>query len=567
MPYRLLKTHRNWLPTPLSDGCYHFCFPIHQNSVNPHTLRRSSIAFAVTGCIFFFCIGLAFIPYLGIESDESLFASALYQPRGELFAISLGHRALPLMLMTYLGSSKAWMYHFIFQWFGSGLLSLRVPMLLAGTASLWLFFLLLRRLAGDLAALIGCALLASDSMYLLTVCFDWGPVALQHLFLGAAMLLLVRFYQQRGEASLWWGCFFLGLALWDKALALWMLSGMGIAGILTFPRQVFGVLTRRRVTVAALGFLLGAMPLIVYNARNHWATFRGNFHKDTSQLAGKARALMATANGNGLFGWMTAEDWQTPTPHPPATAIERISADISARAGHPRRHLLLFGFLLALLLAPFAGRPAQRAVLFGILAIAVAWIQMAITANAGGSVHHTILLWPLPQFVIAISFAGAAARLGCAGIRAAAVVTLVMAASGALVVNEYLTTAQQYGGAQSWDDAIFALSDYVRDQPVSHLVAMDWGILDPLRMMHRGRLPLIGGDDPNPDGVRAMLADAGNLYIGHTPKFEFFPGNTSRLVKSAAESGFRQEMVQVIPDRYGRPVFEIFRFVGSERAN
>ena len=44
---------------------------------------------------------------------------------------------------------------------------MRVPMLLAGAASVWLFYLLLRRIAGERAALIGCGLLAADSLYLL----------------------------------------------------------------------------------------------------------------------------------------------------------------------------------------------------------------------------------------------------------------------------------------------------------------------------------------------------------------------------------------------------------------
>ena len=73
-------------------------------------------------------------------------------------------------------------------------------MLLAGVASVWLFFRLLDRIAGRRAAIIGCTLLAVDSTYLLTVCFDWGPVALQHLLLVAGLLLLVRFYQLRGLA-------------------------------------------------------------------------------------------------------------------------------------------------------------------------------------------------------------------------------------------------------------------------------------------------------------------------------------------------------------------------------
>ena len=72
---------------------------------------------------------------------------------------------------------------------------------------------------------------------------------------------------------------------------------------------------------------------------------------------------------------------------------------------------MLYAFGLALLLTPLARGGALRAILWALIAMAVAWIQMAITANAGGSVHHAILLWPLPHMVIAISFAAALASI------------------------------------------------------------------------------------------------------------------------------------------------------------
>src|SRR5436190_20497823 len=123
-------------------------------------------------------------------------------------------------------------------------------MLLDGVASLLLFFLLLRRISGDRAAYIGCSLLDVDSVYILTSCFDWGPVALQHLLLVGGALLLVRFYQTGSHYSLAGGFFLFGLALWDKALAIWVLSGLGVAGILTFPRQILAVTGKRRLAIS-----------------------------------------------------------------------------------------------------------------------------------------------------------------------------------------------------------------------------------------------------------------------------------------------------------------------------
>ena len=476
------------------------------------------------------------------------------------------------MLMSYVGSLKTQIYGPILRNLGVNLWTLRVPMLLAATVSIWLFFLLLRRLAGDRAALIGCALLACDSLFLLTAAFDWGPVALQHLLLIGGALALVRFFQARGSGALAGAAFLFGLAMWDKALAVWSLSGLAIAGILTFPRQIFDALTARRLLIAVLAFCLGALPLLVYNADNQWGTFTGNFQRNTGDIPRKALILFRTFSGSGLFGWMTGDDRATPQPHAPVGALEKASAAISSAAGHPHESLLFYGFLLALLLAPLAGPTGLRMILLALIAIAVAWVQMAINQNTGGSIHHTILLWPLPHFIMAISFSAASYRLGRAGIPAAAAITAVLAISGALVINEYIAQAVRNGGTPSWTEAIFPLSADLKTRPSNWVFALDWGITDPLRLLQRGRLRVTVGTDQlsKPElsaqdraQLQQMISTPGNLFIDHTPDFAFQPSITGKLTEFAAQAGYRRELLTEIPDSHGRAVYEVYRFVSN----
>ena len=350
--------------------------------------------YALAACLLFFGTGSAFVSLLGLQNDESLFAAGIFKPYAVAYKYPWGRAGLPVMVMSYLGALKSWIYRPLFQFFGTGMMVMRLPMLLAGAVSIWLFYLLLRKMAGERAALFGCGLLAADSLYLLTSCFDWGPVALQHLLIISGMLLLYGFYQHGSHVRLGWGCFLLGLAMWDKALALWMLGGIGLALIIIFPRQIVRVISLRRVAISVLFFALGALPLIIYNIAEPLATFRGNTSWDTSDLAGKVRLLEGTADGSALFGWLNDENWQTPNPRVPRGALQSASARISALAGHPRHSLLLYAFGLALLLAPLARGDALRAIVFAVLAMAIGWAQMAVTARAGGSVHHAILLWP-----------------------------------------------------------------------------------------------------------------------------------------------------------------------------
>jgi 4-amino-4-deoxy-L-arabinose transferase-like glycosyltransferase len=524
---------------------------------------------ALAACLLFFLTGCVFLPILGVQNDEALFASGVFKPYLIAYKYPWGRAGLPVMLMSYLGALKSWIYRPIFQYFGVGVWPMRLPVLLAGVASVWLFFLLLRRVAGLRAAVFGGCLLAADSLYLLTTCFDWGPVALQHLLILSGMLLLVGFYQHRRLFWLAAGCYLLGLAMWDKALAAWMLGGISLALIIVFPRQIVRVITLRRVAISLLAFALGALPLIVYNVAKPLATFRGNASWDTTEVATKAHLLAVTVDGSGLFGWLNQEGWQTHNPHPPHGALETASARISALAHHPRHTLLLYAFALALLLAPLARGPALRAILFALVALAIAWAQMAITANAGGSVHHAILLWPLPQMVIAISFAAASRRLHRAGIPVLALVLAVLMISGLLVTNEYHCMILRYGGNPQWTDAIFPLNDYLKRVPADDIFCMDWGMMDNLRLLSSGKLPLRVGTDPinkpSLDDADRQYLDRTislprHIFINHTKDFEFFPGVTDKLLKYAADAGYRREITAVIADSYGRPVYEIFRF-------
>jgi len=540
-------------------------------SAHPHRVPGRLCAGAA--CLFFFFAGRAFIPHLGVQNDEALFASVLYAPRAADFMLHIGHSHVPLMLMSYLGTLKAGIYYPIFALFGTRVSALRDPVLLAGVASVWLFFLLLRRVAGERAAIIGCGLLAVDSLYLLTTCFDWGPVALQHLLLVAGLLLLTRFYQTSQDLALFGGAFLLGLGMWDKALEIWMLTGIGVAGILTFPRQIIAVTTIRRVATGALAFSLGALPLIIYNVHEKFPTFRSNMTRDTSDIPGKARMLMNTANGQGMFDWLVNENWEAPVPHHPEGWMPEASAQISSLAGHPRHNLMLYAFALALLLAPLARGNALRTILFALIAMAVAWAQMAVTARAGTSVHHAILLWPFPAMVIAVSFAAASRRLGRAGIPSVAAVLMVLMVSGALVTNEYYTLMLR-NGSQNWTDAIFKLAGYMKGVPSSGIYCADWGIMDGLRLLDQGKLPLNVGTDPirqpelsqgDRDYLARMISEPRHVFIAHTKAYEVFEGVNAKLLKYAAESGYEREMVAVIPDGWGRPVYEVYRFVGPGR--
>jgi hypothetical protein len=524
---------------------------------------------AAAAIAFFLLSGMAFIGSLGIEADEALPAGPLYQPKSWYYAWHLGHARIPLMHMSYLGTLKTWIWRPIFQYWGTGVWPLRLPAVLAGAASIWLFYRFLRATVGARAAVIGCAILAADSQYLLTTVFDWGPVAFQHLLIGAGLLLLVKFH--RSANSLWLGAgfFLFGLAVWDKMLAVWMLSGLTIGALATVPRQILAAWNWRRLAIAALAFLAGAVPVALSGIHDHFAALRENAGRNVDEVPSKIATLRRTIDGEGLFGFMFAEDGQTPAPRAAANLAERLSAETSQRFGHPRHSLQLYACLLALALTPLARGRDLRAILFALIAMAVAWIQMATTPLAGGSIHHTILLWPLPAMVMAVSFAAASRRLGRAGIPAVAVILAVLVASDVLVTNEYFWKSVRNGGSHTWTDALFPLSADLMAMRPAAVYCADWDIFESLRLLDRGALPLFSGMDPVPAPdmspadrrwLLGMIAAPDTVWVTHVPDFEFFPAVRPKLDRFAAAAGFEHRLIEVIGDTHGRPTFELYRF-------
>jgi hypothetical protein len=533
------------------------------------TPSRIAFAFALAACLLFFLVGNAFIPLLGIENDEAIFANSLFDPAAAYYKLG----PIPLMVTSYAGTLKTWIYAPLFRIFGTGVWQLREPMLIAAAASLWMFFLLLRRVAGDVAAAIGVCLLAVDSGYLLTSVFDWGPVALQHLLLIGAVLLAVRFAQTRGILALAGAFFLKGLAMWEKALAVWLLSGLSVAAAAVYGRRLVELFSWRRAAVAVAAFALGALPLILFNAHSGLETFRKNTVRDTVPLSAKAHFLLQASHGGALFENFIPPDSLVPSPHPPSSWGERIAARVSRMSGHPQNNGLPIVFFAALLLAPLAGWPAARAIIFCLITMVVAWFEMAMNANTGGSVHHTILLWPLPQAIAAISFAGVLQKHRGRTLRFAAALLLIPTVAGALVINEYYARIVRDGGTTGWTPALFTLSDYLMAHPAPRIFCVDWGMLNTLLLLSDGRLHLYLGSDPvfnrepGPDDLRVirwMTGEPGAIFVAHTPGNEFFQGANARLVHAADSMGYRKKLRATVPDGFGHDQFEIYRFVGPD---
>ena len=507
--------------------------------------------------LLFVFLGFLFIPYAGLQADEMAFAGPLHGANAGIFATHLLHHTIPLMQVSYMGALKTLLYWPLFWIHTASIYAIRFPMVLAGALTIVIFYKWAGMIAGPRGALLAALLLATDPAFLLTDTFDWGPVALQHLLVVSGCLLIAR-----GRLS--WGSFLFGLALWNKAIFAWTLMGLGLATLLVFPAAVRSALPDwRRWTRALLLFALGALPLLYFNLKHPNSTVGNNTHFSSENFAVKYQELVGAVDGSGLFGFIVAPDSRE-NPREPVSPQGRAAVWISDLLGRQESDLMPYALLIAVpfVLLSWHG-PGRRAAVFAAICGGCIFLLMAITRNAGTGLHHTVLVFPMPQLLVGTALGALPwrwLRVGLAGL---------LIGANLLVVNQYIAQFERNGSNGSFTDATNPLAESLAPMSAENVHFIDWGICEPVDFLLRGRpnlseaYPLLVQATPDPAQQRlidAMLVDPHALFVDHIPALEEFRGVGAHLEAIARSEGYQEIPIQTVADRNGRAIFQVFRF-------
>jgi hypothetical protein len=550
---------------------------------------RHPVLVPAISVIFFLLAGMVLIPWPGLQNDELFFAGPLYDRNAAFFYAQAGALRIPLMVVSYTGALKTWLY--------AGLLAvaepspwvIRVPALAAGAATIWLTFSWMRRIgAGVGAATIAVLLLATDTSFLLTTTFDWGPVALQHLLLMSGLVCIQIWIGRESRGALAAACLLWGLGLWDKALMLWPLSGLAAACCIVYWREIGRRVRLADAAIAVACLAIGAAPLIWFNIARRAETAGSNMVISTEGAAQKVKALRESLDGSEMFGFIVYKDAYegaggdthgvasrdgtgTAGDRAPNSFLIRLPLAIKSHLGTHRRNLMPAALAVAILcflyLIAQSQSPVRRLLLFVAITMTIAWAEMFFNKGTGVFVHHVVLLWPFPFVFIGIAFASAAQRLAAFGGIALVTFMGVLIAANLLTTNEYLAGLISNGGAGSWTDGIYKLAATVDAVPAPWIGLVDWGCLNGLRLLHQREVGLFDAneavmhDDPTMADRAAfaeMARKPGLVYIQHVADKQIFKGVNERFLKAALEDGLEEQVTATIADRHGRPTFELF---------
>src|SRR6476469_8457624 len=103
-------------------------------------MKSRSILVLVFCILYFILAGFILIPYAGFQHDEVVFAQPVYERGQAFYSRPLGHRWIPMMINSYAGAFKTWVYWPILKLWYPSAYSLRVPAMLIAALAMVLFW-------------------------------------------------------------------------------------------------------------------------------------------------------------------------------------------------------------------------------------------------------------------------------------------------------------------------------------------------------------------------------------------------------------------------------------------
>ena len=416
--------------------------------------------------------------------------------------------------------------------------TIRLPACFLSVLAVGFFADFLRHTTNTGVALFTALLLATDAPFIFTNIFDWGPVCL--LLLSTALFLyLSRSFVAHGNRFCLGAAFFVaGLATWEKALFVVFVAAMTFSGLVVFWKRSREWLRPRNVLVAILAFIAGAAPLIVFNLRQRGATIAASRYLPMVAAGEKIMMLRRTLDGRALEHYMFRSLPGEKIPLTGAPLAELVTHWYEQTSLHPGS-LLFPALILALIALPFLRMSALfQPLLFGWIALASAETAMLFFRDAGVAPHHTVLLYPAPQFIVAGSAWALMERTR--RLWPVWVIASILVGANLWLLRSYYSIGRQNGFSVFWTDGDRKLSAAVAS---THLpvAILDWGVRTALQIETRNHVAI----------VDAAPVRTGVLYVGYCAGFVI---DESR--SDSYRSLSRDE--RIVTDSHGEPLFCIF---------
>lgn len=488
-------------------------------------------------------------------------------------------RPLPVMVMPYIGPVKPLLHAPLFAVFGISTVTVRWLPLLAGLASLGLTWWIGRRLATKAVADLTVVLLALDPSWVYYLTRDVGPAALAVTFKLSAVATGILWWRSRRHRDLVATAFFLGLGVSHKVDFLWVVAALVVPWLMLAGSELRSRFAGRKpwgsMALAALGFGVGAAPVVAFNLATAGATFgpflerlllseRGSFLAGFLPSLGTRLEQVAGLLNGDLVHRLFFRAPLDPVPLPAGdAALWLVPVLVPALATASLVGVTFLSRRVDARLGTFRLGPALG------LHVAILLVASCFSPTALNP-HHLLTLYPALHLAMALAAVSAAPVAGSrrwSSVRVGVLVGVVLLvnASNLAAVRSIDRGLQETGGVGFWSDTIVELAEDLdaRGEPVT---VMDWGFTNNLIVLTEGRLSLepayreLWRQAPVPKRFEPYL-ERHRLYLFHAPGFTLYPQVPGLFRELAASHGLEPRVEARFRQRDGREIYQVHRLV------
>ena len=459
--------------------------------------------------------------------------------------ITLAGRPFPLFIQTYLGALKSWMLIPAFRIFGSTVAVLRSTNLFWELIALLFLMLATWRWLGLAAALIAGVLLAFDPTYFFFSVLDWGVVVPSLVCRCACLYFAVRWNQLRKLRDAFFVGLFAGLGFFNKADFAVFLIAVSLAAVFCYWRQLVAAIRQHSsaVALAGLGFAFGAGPMLIRIPRMIAITVSGPHPNAPGEFREKIKTLLSMYDGSHFYRLMNV-----------GGVFERMYGG----AAGPKVWTGIVFIIACLVFFALSYRqtiPRARAITFLVLAAALITIGVFILPDAV-RIHHAVLVYPLPQLIIAALVA--LAWNTSAPIRTAAVLLIaIVCLSGFRSIVATQELIRQTGGRGRWSESFDKFCRENRNRSGLTIVSLDWGFNEQLMFLTDGPQlsePFWEFNQTLPP----LPPDPNYIYLAHPAEYSVLKYDVAYL-NQLQKSGGNAEITPYF-DRQNEVAFYTIRF-------
>lgn len=512
----------------------------------------------VLALIFFIALGSWNLNLPGIHYDEAREAgiNAMEFLRGlPLTAfrgaqVQVGPVGIPLMVQDYIGALNVFLSLPFLGVIGIKVEALRLYALSIGAGTVFLTWVLARKLCGPPAGMVAALLLALNPSFVFWSRQGIFVTNITSLFLVASLLCGIRWWEKGKTRDLYCLALLWGLGFYSKAIFLWAILAMALFAVPGLLRRPLSI---REIAHILVIFLLPLVPLFAFNAMT-----RGT-------ILAIFRNLRFSYYGVNNLSWGN-------------NVLIRLKQIVSLLKGD---HLWYLGGSFSNPIAPWASgglvlitlvlvltrKASPRALLPAFIA-SIMVMESAFTIS-GLFITHYFFIIPL---LILSAGIGVALLLRSFGplrfARIMAIAVLILwAGEDFYATMRYHRALASCGGHSSHSDAVYELAGYLLARKESTVVALDWGIDAPIRFLTRGEVrpvEIFGYEsfhapDPGFAERASLFLSSGAIFIAHAPEDTVFKGRVEALENLAHEKGLKLKMIALLRERSGRPIYLILQ--------